>query len=201
MERAPAAAAERLAAALDAAGEASSDFDLNAGIDPPAGRLRPAGVLVLLGEEAGRAGILLTQRSSSLKHHPGQVAFPGGKVDAGDADETAAALREAHEEVGLPLDAVRVLGTLAPHRTVTGFAVTPVLAVLERGFRPVAEAGEVAEIFVVPFDHVADPASYSVQSRAWRGQQRRYYTVPWGPYYTWGATARILRGLAARLPR
>jgi hypothetical protein len=94
-----------------------------------------------------------------------------------------------------------VLGTLPPHQTVTGFSVTPVLAVLRQEFRPVPEAGEVAEIFVAPFDLVADPGAYRVQSRMWRGQRRAFYTVPYGPYYIWGATARMLRALAERVGR
>ena len=190
----------RLEAALAAPGRASSDYDLNPAPVLPAGRrLRDAAVLVALVEGAHGADLLLTKRSSRLKHHPGQVAFPGGKVDTGDADATAAALREAREEVGLDPAGVDVLGTLAPHETVTGFSVTPVLA-FARPFTPVAEAGEVAEVFTVPFAHVADPANYAVERRRWRGTWRRYYAIPLGPYYIWGATARMLRALADRLP-
>ncbi len=92
-----------------------------------------------------------------------------------------------------------ILGHLPQHETVTGFQVTPVLAVLERGFDPVPEPGEVDEVFEVPLPHVLDPANYLIESRYWRGMRRHYFTVPFGPYYIWGATARMLRGLAARM--
>ncbi len=178
----------------------SSDFDLNKDVVLPPGRkLRPAGVLVPLFLRDGQLRLILTKRSSALKHHPGQIAFPGGSVDPGDADVTAAALREAHEEIGLDPGNVDLLGTTPVHETVTGFAVTPVLGRIRAEFDPVPEAGEVDEVFSVPLDHVLDPARYTVQSRRWRGERRYYYTVPYGPYYIWGATARILRSLADRM--
>jgi 8-oxo-dGTP pyrophosphatase MutT (NUDIX family) len=193
--------ADALIRAAAAGGGDSSDFDLNPGFVLPEGRvLRQAGVLVAV-IDGDRPAVLLTKRSSRLKHHPGQIAFPGGKVDPGDDGPVAAALREAEEEVGLPRDAAEVLGTLPSHETVTGFTVTPVLARVAAPFRPVPEAGEVDEVFTVPLAHLADRANYGVQSRVWRGQRRFYYTVPYGPYYIWGATARILRGLAERLAR
>lgn len=189
----------RILAALDKTSAPSSDFDLNPGIVlPPNRSLRDAGVLV--GVVAGeRPAIILTKRSSRLKHHPGQIAFPGGKVDPGDDGPIGAALRESEEEVGLDRDMVEVLGTLPPHETVTGFIVTPVLGWIRDEFVAVPEAGEVAEVFAAPFDHVTDPARFSVQSRRWRGSRRHYFTVPWGPYYIWGATARMLRVLADRM--
>lgn len=181
-------------------GVPSSDFDLNPKIELPPGRkLRRAGVLVAFCEGRDGLELTLTKRSSRLKHHPGQIAFPGGKVDDTDADEIAAALREAHEEVALNPAQVEVLGTLPPHETVTGFLVTPVLGLVQGDFAPVPEPGEVEEIFRVPYAHVTDCARYSVQGRRWRGQRRLYYTVPYGPYYIWGATARMLRALADRI--
>lgn len=187
-------------AALEKSSEVSSDFDLNDGAFRPQNRqLRPAGVLVALQKGDAGLGVVLTKRAAALKHHPGQIAFPGGKVDPTDATPTHAALREAHEEIGLPCENVEILGTLPTHETVTGFCITPVLAHVRVTFDPKPEPGEVDEVFCVPLSHLADLTSFQVQSRSWNGVHHKYYTVPFGPYYIWGATARILRGLAERL--
>ncbi len=190
---------DRLRAILRRRAEETSDFDLNPGLALPQERaLRPAAVLVAVWQRADGPCVILTKRSSHLQHHPGQVAFPGGKVDPDDQTAEAAALREAQEEVGLPAKLVTVLGRLPPHETVTGFSVTPVVAVVREPFLPVPEPGEVDEVFSVPLDHLLSVASFSIERRRWRGEWRRYYAVPWGPYYIWGATARILRGMADR---
>ena len=195
-------AAARLRAALDVTAVSSSDFDLNPDVVLPETRkLRPAAVLVAVQDGARGAELVLTKRASTLRNHPGQIAFPGGRQDAGDRDLTATALREAREEVGLPAASVDVLGLLPPHETVTGFQVTPVLAQITAPVAYHPEPGEVAEIFSVPLDHVLDPGQFRVERRMWRGTWRNYYIVPWGPYYIWGATARILRGLAERVSR
>lgn len=198
MRTLPGEALARLLSALDGPGAASSDFDLNPGFQPPPGRvLRPAAVLVPV-LTAGEGAMVLTKRSSRLQHHPGQVAFPGGKVDAGDASIEAAALREAEEEIGLSPAGVELRGRLPAHETVTNFLVTPVLGLIHADFAPLLQQDEVAEVFRVPLPHLLDPEHFRVERRMWRGTSRAYYTVPWGPYYIWGATARILYGLARR---
>lgn len=181
-------------------GGASSDFDLNPGLVLSPDRiLRPAAVLIAVtGSDSPCPKVILTKRSSQLRHHPGQIAFPGGKVDPGDDGPTGAALRESHEEVGLPPSQVEILGSLPQHETVTGFQITPVLGFVRGPFTPIPEAGEVDEVFEVPLAHLLSIPRYSIERRMWRGSWRRYYTVPWGPWYIWGATARILRGLAGR---
>lgn len=190
---------DRLRDSLGCEGPASSDFDLNPQFRPQGATLRPAAVLIALVERPGGWAVLLTKRASGLKHHPGQIALPGGKVDPGDAGPEAAALRESHEEVGLDPAQVTILGELPAHETVTGFTVIPYLGMVRGPFTPVCEAGEVEEAFLVPLAHLLDPAAYQIQRRRWLGQWRSYYTVPWGPYYIWGATARMLRALAARV--
>lgn len=186
-----------LLTALGGAGHASSDYDLNPGVIlPPDRKLRAAAVLVPVLCGHGAARVILTKRSSALTHHPGQIAFPGGKQDVADPDLTATALREASEEIGLDPGNVEVLGYLPNHETVTGFDVTPVLARVQHPFQPRAQVGEVDEIFEVPLAHLLDLGRFRVERRRWRGDWRNYYAVPFGPYYIWGATARILRSMA-----
>ncbi|MEM8591755.1 MAG: CoA pyrophosphatase [Pseudomonadota bacterium] len=183
--------------ALEKPAPPSSDFDLNPGVKLPSGRkLRAAAVLILLtsGQE-----VVLTKRAAQLKHHPGQIAFPGGKKDAGDASLWDCAVREAEEEIGLNRGGIEPVGVLPDHETVTSFQVSPQVALLrqEQEFTP--SDGEVAEVFRVPLAHVLNPDAYLVEGRMWQGSIRHYYTVPYGPYYIWGATARMLRGLADRV--
>lgn len=188
---------DALIAALAAAPpRPSSDYDLNPAIRLAPDRvLKPAAVLIGVLDDS----IILTKRASHLAHHPGQIALPGGKVDRGDAGPVAAALREAREEVGLDPDNVRVIGQLPVHETVTGYSVQPVIGRIERDFVPTPEQGEVAEVFRVPLAHLLDPARYRIEYRLWRGTRRQFFVAPYGPYYIWGATARILKSMADRV--
>lgn len=191
---------EHIKSALALPGKGSSDFDLHPDLKlPPNRKLRPAAVLVPLVFVEDRLDVILTKRSSALKHHPGQIAFPGGKVDDADKSALDAALREANEEIGLPQASVSVLGELAAHETVTGFSVTPVVGLINDPFDFQLERQEVEEAFMVPFDHVTQLDNFSHQGRIWQGSMRMYETVPFGPYYIWGATARMLKALAEQL--
>ena len=192
----------RLRRALSLKGSDSSDFDLNPDLPLPEGRtLRPAGVLIAVDLTGTVPQLILTTRSARLKHHPGQIAFPGGKQDPGDATPTDAALRETEEEIGLARSHVQILGELPPHETVTGFLVHPIIGLVRDRFDEHPEAGEVAEVFRVPLSHVTDPACFRIEARRWQGRRRYFYVVPYGPYYIWGATGRILRALAERVTR
>ncbi len=190
----------RIRRALATPAGASSDYDLNPDVPRAEGRrLRPASVLVPLVERGPRLDLVLTRRAALLKHHPGQVAFPGGKQDPADPTPLAAALREAREEIGLDPATVEILGTLDPHETVTDFLVTPFVALVPHDFRPVPERGEVDEVFEVPLAFVLDPANLQVHGRRWQGRMRHYYVIPYGPHYIWGATARMLRNFSDRM--
>lgn len=191
----------RLRLATTPAGATSSDFDLNVALAPSAVPLREAAVLIAFLPANGSVDLVLTKRSSALKHHPGQIAFPGGKFDETDGELEQTALREAEEEIALPQGSVEILTTLPAHETVTGFQVTPFVAWIEDQVTFKPETGEVSEVFRVPAEHVLNINNFRVEGRFWRGQLRKYYTVPYGPYYIWGATARMLRSLAEAMSK
>lgn len=179
--------------------DGSSDYDLNPTIKAalPVRKLRPASVLIPLIERNDGWRVILTKRASHLKHHPGQVSFPGGKVEAGETGMIAA-LREAEEEIGLPRASVDMIGSLDVHETVTNFSVTPFVG-LAKKFMPIIDTGEVEEVFEVPLDFLMAGENMTIQGRFWQGHRRQYYTIPYGPYYIWGATARMIKVLADRV--
>ncbi len=171
-----------------------SDFSLN-GVVPVPETYRPAAVLVPLVKRADGVTVLLTQRTDDMPSHAGQVAFPGGRRQAEDADAIATALRETEEEVGLERRFVDVIGTLDRYRTGTSYEITPVVGMVEPGFTTRADPREVAAIFEVPLDHFLDDQNHRIDSRVWQGRERRYYAMPYGDRYIWGATAGMLKNL------
>ncbi|MEQ9661916.1 MAG: CoA pyrophosphatase [Parasphingopyxis sp.] len=144
-------------------------------------------------------GVILTRRTDELPSHPGQVAFPGGKVDPGDDGPVDAALRESEEEIALPRDRVEIIGTTDLYLTGTGFHITPVIGIVPPGLDLVPEAGEVAAIFEVPFDTLFDPANYDQQHVHWNGRPRSYHEMYWDEHRIWGVTAAIILNFARRI--
>ncbi len=179
--------------------EIPGDGHLFAGREPA-----HASVLVPLVAHAAGTTVLLTRRTDHLRDHAGQISFPGGRAEADDADAVATALREAEEEVGLPRAAVDVIGALPHYTTVTGFVVTPVVALVRPGLDLTPDPFEVAEAFEVPLAFLMNPAHHHRHVFETGGQQRRFLSMPWvaagadgapRQYFIWGATAAMLRNL------
>lgn len=191
--------AERLRAALAAVPEAAPmmlagdhfDFD-------PEDAAHAAAVLVAVTDRVD-PGVILTQRTETLRRHAGQIAFPGGRIDPEDDGPVAAALREAEEEIALPRDAVEVVGIADRYRTVTGYDVTPVIGVIPAGLALTPSEAEVADWFEVPLRFLMDPANHVQAATQWQGRERRYYEILWGERRIWGATAAMLVNLSRRL--
>jgi 8-oxo-dGTP pyrophosphatase MutT (NUDIX family) len=160
---------------------------------------RAAAVLVPVVDREEGATIILTTRAKGLRNHSGQVAFPGGSIDPGDASPEAAALREAHEEIALDPAFVETIGRLPVYVSGTGFVITPVLALVRPGFTLAPEPGEVADVFEVPLSFLMDAANHTRESRMWQGRERHYYVMPFGERFIWGVTAGIIRTLYERL--
>ncbi len=158
----------------------------------------PAAVLITITQRSD-PGVILTQRPAHMRSHAGQIAFPGGRIDATDADPVAAALREAHEEIALDPAQVQIIGVLAPYQTGSGYHITPVLGVVPPDLPLNPNEGEVAEVFEVPLAFLLDPANHAHKSGEWQGIQRRFYEIQWQDRRIWGATAGILVSLASRL--
>ncbi|KPQ12735.1 MAG: putative NTP pyrophosphohydrolase [Saliniramus fredricksonii] len=177
------------------------DHDLNPDwLEPEAGRrYKPAAVLVPVIMRRHGLTIMLTHRGSALRAHSGQISFPGGKVDDGDSGPLSTALREAQEEIGLAAGHVELMGYGDAYRSTSGYLVTPVVALVEEGFRLSLNPFEVAEIFEVPVAFLMNPENHEVQVRLWNGRLRQYYAMPYDRHYIWGVTAGILRHLYERL--
>ncbi len=184
----------RLASGLPVAtAPIGSDFSLS-GIVPIPETWKPASVLVPLVNRVEGVTVLLTQRTADMPSHAGQIAFPGGRREAGE-DAIATALRETEEEVGIARRFVEVAGVVDLYRTGTGFEITPVVGIVTPGFTVVAQVREVADVFEVPLEHFLNEVNHQISSREYQGRQRRYYAMPYGERYIWGATAGMLKNL------
>lgn len=160
--------------------------------------IRPAAVLVAVVDHP-EPTVLLTQRAQHLPDHPGQVSFPGGKIDKGDASPLASALREADEEIGLDRTHVEPIGYLDLYMTTLGYRIVPLIARVTPGFTLTLNTGEVDNAFEVPLAFVMDIANHQRHSRDWQGMTRHYYAIIFGERYIWGVTAGILRNLYDRI--
>jgi 8-oxo-dGTP pyrophosphatase MutT (NUDIX family) len=181
--------AERLARPVPPAARGLSDGFRLPGRE---GMVTPAAVLVAMVNRPDGLTVLFTQRSEALPDHPGQISFPGGRVDPEDTDVVAAALREAREEVGLPPAQVAVLGRLATYETVTGYSVTPVVGWVEPPIALQPDPVEVADVFEVPLAFLLEPANMQRHFRMLGALRRDYFAIPYADRYIWGATAAML---------
>ncbi|MFQ5765846.1 MAG: NUDIX hydrolase [Rhodospirillales bacterium] len=177
-----------------AAGAVGGDHHLNPGMRP-ARDLTPAAVLVALVNRAGGLTTLFTRRTENLENHAGQISFPGGHREPGDDTPEETALRETEEEIGLHRRHVEVIGRLGRYVTRTGFAVTPVVALVEPPFELEPDPREVEDVFEVPLSFLLDPANHERHAHEVGGQTREFYAMPYEGYYIWGATAGMLVNL------
>ena len=176
------------------------DLDLDPSLWQRAGvsATKPAAVLIPVIERA-EPMVLLTQRTADLPSHPGQISFPGGKIDGADANPLAAALRETKEEIGLDPHFIDPIGYLDIYLTFSGFRILPSVARVAPDYSLVLNTGEVTEAFEVPLAFLMTPANHQFLTRDWKGIQRQYYAMPYQQRYIWGVTAGIVRNLYERI--
>lgn len=175
------------------------DRDLNPDWLRPETELKPAAVLAPIIKRPDGWTMLFTQRSVETPAHPGQVSFPGGRVQESDTNAVETALRETFEEIGLTRDGIEPLGAWDAYETGTGYRVTPIVGLIEPGFELKLDPREVASVFEAPISFLFDPANHERREAVWQGQKRAYYAMPYGDHFIWGATAGMIRALYERL--
>lgn len=176
------------------------DFPEQEDLLGPEEDMKPAAVLVPIIARPTPT-VLLTRRLDTLRAHAGQVAFPGGRIDAGDASIAAAALREAHEEAAIPIKQVEVVGLLDDLHTGTGYRITPVVGIIPPDLPLAPHEAEVAALFEVPLAHLLEPANHLVKSGMFRGLKRQFYVIEHQQHYIWGVTASMIVNFAQTLER
>ncbi|MCL1112741.1 CoA pyrophosphatase [Shewanella basaltis] len=159
---------------------------------PSSYRGRQAAVLIPIIEIEQHLHIILTQRAMHLRHHPGQISFPGGKVEPFDSNAIETALREAHEEIGLTANNVEVLGVFPAHKTFTGFEITPVIALVKQPFKLLIDPGEVADCFTVPLSFFIDHNNRHQVFHYRHGKRYHVHFMPFEERFIWGVTAAII---------
>ncbi len=189
----------RLDRADRVATRARSDRDLNPDWLRPEVELKPAAVLAPIIKRSEGWTMLFTQRSVETPAHPGQTSFPGGRVQASDANAVETALRETREEIGLTHDWIEPLGAWDAYETGTGYRITPIVGLIEPGFELSLDPREVASVFEAPISFLFDPANLERREAIWQGRNRAYYAMDYGPHFIWGATAGMIRALYERL--
>jgi 8-oxo-dGTP pyrophosphatase MutT (NUDIX family) len=165
------------------------------------GATTPAAILAPIVKRPSGWTVLLTQRTNDTPAHPGQISFPGGRVQAGDADALAAALRETEEEIGLSRRVLEPIGAWDRYSTGSGFAITPIVALVEPGFELALDPREVAEVFETPLAFLMDPVNHETRQTEWQGRPRTYYAITHANREIWGVTAGLIRALYERLYR
>jgi 8-oxo-dGTP pyrophosphatase MutT (NUDIX family) len=162
-------------------------------------KLRDAAVLVPVVDHGDDATVILTKRAESLRNHSGQVAFPGGRIDATDPTPEFTALRETAEEIGIYEDHIDIVSRLPDYVSGSGYRIAPVLGIVQPGFKLTLNPDEVDAVFEVPLRFLMDPANHAQGSREWQGKEWLYYDMPYGDQRIWGVTAGIIRTLYERL--
>ena len=191
--------AERLRHALETGNGAETVLLTGDHLDPDQGGAPMQAAVLVAVTDRPEPGVILTQRTETLSRHPGQIAFPGGRIDPDDSGAISAALREAEEEIGLPRDLVMVIGEADRYQTITGFDVTPVIGVVPPDLVLVPSAAEVALVFEVPLGFALDTANHVEATVEWQGRNRHYYEITWEGHRIWGATAAMIVNLSRRL--